>query len=103
MNDTTDPVADAGPDQVVDEDTLVTFDGSGSSDNVGVVNFTWTFIDGTPQTLWEVAPTYNFGEPGVYVVTLTASDLAGNWNTSTVQITVIDVTQPIAEAGADRV
>src|SRR5205823_10455352 len=39
--DVTPPIANAGPDQVVNEDTLVTFNGSGSTDDVGIVNYTW--------------------------------------------------------------
>ena len=100
--DTTDPVADAGLDQTVDEDTLVTLDGSGSSDNVGVTSYTWTFVDVTLQTLTGVNPTYTFATPGVYTVTLNVSDAAGNWDTDTVVITVLDVTNPTADAGADQ-
>lgn len=46
--DTTPPLANAGPDQTVDEDTPVTFDGSGSTDDVGIVNYTWTFVNPAP-------------------------------------------------------
>src|SRR3989442_11416281 len=35
------PVANAGPDQTVNEDTAVVFDGSRSTDDVGIVNYTW--------------------------------------------------------------
>ncbi len=48
------PTANAGPDQRVDEGTIVTFDGSGSTDNVGIVNYTWTFNDGTRTFLYMV-------------------------------------------------
>lgn len=83
------PTADAGPDQTVYEDTLVTFDGSGSSDNVGIVSYMWTFVDGTPQTLTGVNPTYTFTTPGIYTVTLDVSDAAGNHATDTLTITVL--------------
>ncbi|MFO8051268.1 MAG: hypothetical protein R6V01_06165 [Thermoplasmatota archaeon] len=33
------PIVDAGPDQVVDEGTLVTFDGSASVDNLEIVRY----------------------------------------------------------------
>jgi len=101
--DATKPVADAGPDQTVNEDTLVTFDASGSTDNVGIINYTWTFIDITPQTLKGINPTYNFTSPGTYIVTLTVEDAAGNNATDAVTITVLldtdgdgtpDVTDP---------
>jgi len=87
--DNTPPVANAGTDQTVYEDTLVTFDGSGSYDNVGIVSYVWTFIDVAPQTLTGVNPTYTFHTPGVYVVTLNVTDASGNWATDTVTITVL--------------
>lgn len=100
--DATKPVANAGSDQTVDEDTLVTFDASGSSDNVGVMSYTWTFTDaGTLQTLDGMNPTYTFQTPGIYTVTLNVTDAAGNHATDTVTITVLDITKPVANAGSD--
>jgi len=97
--DMTRPVADAGLDQTVDEDTMVTFNGSASTDNVGVTNYTWTFADGKVQTLTGVKPTYTFQTPGTYTVTLKVTDAAGNPHTARVTITVLDVTAPTADAG----
>jgi parallel beta-helix repeat protein len=45
ISDTTSPVADAGPDQTITEDKRVTFDGSGSTDDVGIKNYVWTVTD----------------------------------------------------------
>ncbi len=101
--DVTKPVADAGDDQVVHEDTLVTFNGSGSTDNVHITSYIWTFIDTSPQTLFDVSATYIFDEPGVYNVTLTISDAQGNSATDIVMITVVDSTWPAANAGPDQV
>jgi len=92
--DTVPPVANAGPDLVVNEDTTVTFDGSGSTDNVGIASYTWTFMDGTMQTLQGVTATYVFTTPGTYIVTLTVRDADGNVGTDTVTVTVRDVTPP---------
>jgi len=100
--DTTSPIADAGPDRTMDEDTLVTFDGSNSSDNVGIKRYVWTFFDVSPQTLHGVKATYDFRTPGVYTVTLTASDAEGNQGVDTVVVTVWDVTSPVAEAGPNQ-
>ena len=100
--DETPPVANAGPDQTVNQYTLVSFDGSASSDNVGVVSYVWKFTDGTLQTLTGSNPTYNFTMPGIFVVTLNVTDAAGNWDTSTVNITVLDITVPVADAGPDQ-
>jgi hypothetical protein len=103
VNDITAPAADAGPNQTIDEGTLVIFNGSGSWDNVGIVNYTWTFMDGAPVALYLVQPTYRFMNPGVFVVTLNATDAAGNWNTDTMKVTVNDITAPVADAGPDQV
>ncbi len=52
------------------------FDGSGSSDDVRVVGYTWSFGDGGEATGETV--THAYLEPGVYNVTLTVSDEYGN-------------------------
>jgi hypothetical protein len=100
--DTEAPVADAGPDQTQDEGTTVNFDGSGSTDNIGIVDYTWDFTDGTAQVLNGVTPSYLFANPGVFVVTLTVTDFDGNTDSDTVTITVLDVTAPVAVAGGDQ-
>jgi len=96
VGDTTPPVADAGPDQTFEEGTLVTFDGSGSSDNMGITNYTWTFMDMTPQTLTGVNPAYTFATLGAHTITLKVTDAAGNYDTDTVTITGFDITTPVA-------
>ena len=88
------PVANAGLDLAVNEDTTATFDGSASTDNVGIASYTWTFMDGTMQTLQGVTASYVFATPGTYVVTLTVRDADGNVGTDTVTVTVRDVTPP---------
>jgi hypothetical protein len=80
------PTADAGHTQTVEVSTLVTFDGSKSSDNVGIVSYTWDFGDGATGT--GVAPTHTYTNLGNYTVILTVQDAAGNSASSTVTITV---------------
>jgi len=100
--DVTSPVTDAGPDQTVDEDTEMTFEGWRSTDNVGITGWTWTFTDVTPQTLTGENVTYTFTTPGIYIVTLNVTDASGNWDTDEVGITVLDVTNPVADAGPNQ-
>jgi PKD repeat protein len=96
------PVASAGPDQEVDEDTLVTFDGAGSSDDLGVLNWTWT-ITPTSAVMYGESPEYTFSEPGVYTVELVVTDTVGQESEiDTMTVTVLDVTDPTADAGADQ-
>ena len=47
-----DPVADAGPNQNVNEQTLVTLNGGGSSDSDGSINaYAWNQTNGMPVSL----------------------------------------------------
>ncbi|MDG6224995.1 MAG: PKD domain-containing protein [Candidatus Thermoplasmatota archaeon] len=100
--DITAPKAVAGLNRTVDEGTVVTFDGSGSYDNVGIANYTWTFIDGDPIVLYGIDPSYRFDTPGVYIVTLNVSDAAGLWAIDSLTVTIRDITPPVADAGEDQ-
>ncbi len=104
IDDVDGPIADAGPDQVVDEDTVVLLDGTNSTDNVKIQFYRWTFVDqGVPQSLIGPTQTYVFTEPGVYTITLEVEDWSNPPATDTVQITVLDATSPVADAGPDQV
>lgn len=102
VEDATNPVAEAGPDQVVSDGTLVAFDGSGSTDNVGIVSYVWSFFDVTPVELYGDKPSYTFSGLGSYLVTLNVSDAAGNWAIDTMTVDVIADTPPVADAGPDQ-
>ena len=96
------PVADAGMDQEVDEDTLVTFDGEGSSDDVDVVNWTWS-IPALSVDMYGPTPDYTFAEPDVYIVELVVRDTIGQESdVDEMTVTVLDVTAPTADAGVDQ-
>lgn len=94
LQDTVPPAAVAGSDLRVDEDTAVRLDGSGSTDNFRVVEYRWDFGDGTRATLSTPLAEKNWPEPGIYTVTLTVLDAAGNVGTDTLVATVLDVTPP---------
>lgn len=100
VQDTTPPLADAG----ADFDAWIGFpselDGTGSSDNVGIVNYTWTFQDLGDVVLYGPTVTYSFQAAGEVSVLLNVTDVEGNWDTDTVVVTVeLDTTSPVANAG----
>ncbi len=98
VQDTTAPDADAGSDMSVDEDTEVSFDGSASSDNDEIANYTW-MIEGQEMTGEMIS--YTFEDPGEYDVTLEVTDAAGHTSSDTITVTVEDTTAPTAEAGSN--
>jgi len=80
------PVADAGNDLTVETGSIVAFDASRSTDNVGIVSYAWDFGDGNTGT--GITPTHAYETEGTYIVTLTVTDAAGNFNTVTILTTV---------------
>jgi len=101
--DITKPVANAGQDQTVNAGATVSFDASGSTDNVGIVSYEWNFGDGTASA--EKTTTHTFATAGVFIVTLTVKDAAGNMNTHSIIMTAVvipDVVKPVANGGLDR-
>jgi hypothetical protein len=69
------------------------FNGSNSTDNVGVVNWTWFFIyEEGDYTIYGERATFDFEEAGIYSVQLTVIDAAGNRN-STVFLLAVGDTQ----------
>jgi PKD repeat protein len=107
VRDITDPIAHAGTDMIVNEDEVVAFDASGSTDNFGteVLSYFWDFnaSDGVSTDATGIAPDHIYYSPGTYLVTLNVSDGSGNWDVTTVWVTVLDTTNPTANAGVDRV
>jgi subtilisin family serine protease/PKD repeat protein len=95
------PVANAGPDRSSNEGSPVSFNGSASSDIEGpIASYSWNFGDGSaPAT--GATPTHVFRNQGVYTVTLSATDSAGQTRTDTALVTVANVA-PTANAGPPR-
>jgi hypothetical protein len=100
VTDNDPPVANAGPDQTVDQGDNVTFDGGGSTDNIGIVEYHWdkdardgvnldTDLTGRRKTLQGGYPL-----PGLYTVTLRVKDAAGNMATDKMTVTVNDTEPP---------
>jgi len=97
------PVADAGPDQVVEATSPagaeVILNGSGSSDpNDDPLTYDWTWTGGSATGVNATA----IFPLGTTNVTLTVND--GQYNdTDTVSVTILDTTPPTVDAGEDLI
>ncbi len=87
------PTAYAGEDRTVNVGQAVTFDASSSMDDVGIVSFEWDLGDGTRKT--GISTTHVYEKAGTYSVTLTVKDAAGNTDSHSVTITVLEDSAPI--------
>lgn len=87
------PVANAGPDQTAYVGATVSFDGSQSTDDRGIVSYAWDFGDGATASGAVVNHVYT--ATGIYTVTLTVVDSGGISASDTLTVTVND---PPAEA-----
>lgn len=70
---------------------VVTFTGSGSTDDVAIVAYLWDFNDGSP-TSSSADPVHTFTTAGTYQVELTVTDGEGLTNTTTVSVTATENT-----------
>ena len=95
------PTATNGGDRTIGQGTLVQFDGSASTDNLGISVYAWDFGAGTVQNGPAVPRAYL--TPGVYTVTLTVSDYSGNVDSTVATVTVLDTEAPIALGAGDRI
>jgi PKD repeat protein len=81
------PVADAGGPYTGTEGTLITFDGSRSTDPDGTITaWLWEFGDGETST--EESPTHRYLSASRYTVTLTVTDNMGANDTDTTWIDI---------------
>jgi hypothetical protein len=105
------PIADAGADQTVNENSAVTLDGLGSFDPEGQnLSYSWRQVVGPSVTLSDPAaeqpsfPTPNVTPNGVSIIfELTVTDVVGLQQRDYVEISVFGLNdQPIADAGDDQ-
>jgi PKD repeat protein len=94
------PQARAGADQTVGQGVGVAFNGSASSDNLGIASYSWDFGDGTRAAT--PGANHAYTTPGSYVAGLTVTDYSGNMNSASVHVAVQDTTSPVARGGGDR-
>ncbi len=76
--DTEAPTADAGNSFTVTVNQSASFDGTGSTDNVGIVWWEWNFGDGSANDYSGPSVSHTFTQTGSYTVTLGVNDAAGN-------------------------
>ncbi len=75
------PVADVGGPYAGTQYVPLTFDGSGSTDDYGIIGYEWDFGDGSTGS--GVTPMHTYFTSGTFTVTLTVTDTVGQSNTST--------------------
>jgi len=104
------PLANAGPDQTASVGSLVTLDGSGSSDPGGQIPLTyaWSFVS-KPRTsratlldTAEVDSTFSPDVPGEYVIRLVVTNAVGLSSAAPVTVSTLN-SPPVADAGPDQV
>ncbi|QPJ64332.1 MAG: HYR domain-containing protein [Candidatus Nitrohelix vancouverensis] len=103
------PVADAGSDQNVDEETNATLDGTNSSDPFGrTLTYSWVQVAGPAVALsGSSSANPSFTAPAVLVDTVATFELTvdnGSFtDTDTVDVTIVNTnTPPVADAGPDQ-
>ncbi|MEP0841626.1 MAG: peptidylprolyl isomerase [Phycisphaerae bacterium] len=103
------PIADAGPDQIVDVGAVVVLDAAGSSDPDGdAISLTWRLTSGPPVALSNpsvIRPSFSAAAVATLTFELTATDSEGATSTDTVTVTVksLENRPPTANAGHDQV
>jgi hypothetical protein len=83
----------------------VYLDGRRSHDNVGIVNWWWTFVDNGDQNISGSYEKYKFNVTGRYAITLTVCDAAGNCDSDSATAIIAyasDPIDPMANAGGNR-
>ncbi|MCK5252307.1 MAG: PKD domain-containing protein, partial [Thermoplasmata archaeon] len=99
------PVADAGPDLVVIEGEEFILDGSNSTDDVGIVLWTWYIeIDDTSAVIIPnetIATVDLYLSPGLHIITLKVHDADDNEDSDTCSVLVMETDLPLADASDD--
>lgn len=102
------PVADAGENQSVNENSAITLSGAGEDNDGSVVAYEWVQVGGTSATIEQAnSAEISFTSPEVanteiLSFQLRVTDNEGGVGTDIVRVTVININKnPVANAGAD--
>ncbi len=89
------PISYPGNNLRVELGISVVLNGTGSEDNIGIVNYTWSFqYNNSNIILYSSTPSYVFAIPGNYTIILRVQDEAGNEANDSLNITVIETEIP---------
>ena len=87
--DTKKPTAHAGEDILIEPGGIMRLGDNGSRDNVGIVNYTWTFeYIGSQMILHGKYVNFEVLRPAKFVVKLTVYDIDGNYGEDWLIVTV---------------
>ena len=105
VRDTTAPMADAGWNWTnMNYGELIVLNGSGSRDNVGIINYTWSFLyNNSHHYLYGEEVSFRFFSLGEIKIRLNVTDAEGNIGVDNCTIEVVDKIPPKADAGPDMV
>jgi len=98
--DVVSPVANAGSPVTVDQGNAGAFNGSASSDNLGIASYVWDFGDGSSAT--GATGSHVYPASGVFSATLTVWDYSGNAASATRSVTVRDTQAPVPRGAGER-
>jgi len=92
------PIADAGEDKICTMGEKVLLNGSASSDNIGIVNYTWYFVyDSQNILLYGEKVEFVFNASGNYIIELKVTDAANLNDTDTMKVHVCGFEGPIIQ------
>jgi len=101
VEDTTPPEARAPPDVTIDQHGTVLMDVSASTDNVGIANSTFVFMYADRRVVLDgPKASFEFDIAGRYMVFLYVSDAAMLSDSTSFNVTVRDITPPVASMTA---
>ncbi|MDT7830507.1 PKD domain-containing protein [Pricia sp. S334] len=94
------PTASASANPIeIREDRSVYFNGSNSTDDLGISSHTWNFGDGNTSSAPN--PVHIYTSPGIYTAGLTVTDTGGLTDTEEITITVLANQRPTSVTSAD--